>query len=74
MSKYMSVPILKKHECGYSWWVPEDAPKVIEALEKEHPKLEFVQFVTSPGNGGYREYALMKLKEDPYSSLCGWIL
>jgi hypothetical protein len=65
LEKYITTGIV---QCGtygknLKWWDKDDAPTVIAILEQKHPGYEFHQFVTSPGNGGYREYAIMKLKD-----------
>ena len=60
MDKYISVSVPSVQDCGYAWWTPKGALKVISFLEKEQPEYEFVQIVTSPGNGGYKEFAIMK--------------
>ena len=64
MKKYIVVHIPDRDENDkiLCWWVPEHFLKVIEILEKNTPEYDFHQVVTSPGNGGYREFALMKLK------------
>jgi hypothetical protein len=59
MEKYITREIPRAS--GVHWWVPECAPKIIEMLELANPHYEFVQFVTSPGNGGYKEYAILRL-------------
>lgn len=63
--KYISVSIPRKDENGdwCNWWVPDHGIKAIEILESENPNYEFVQIVTSPNNGGWKEYAIMKLKK-----------
>ena len=61
MSRYISVDIPTSNESWGHWWVPDQAVQVIEFLETEHPGYEFVQFVTSPGHGGYGEFALMRM-------------
>ena len=62
--KYITaeIPRCEQHGGSIAWWAPEDAPKVIKELERKNPDYDFHQFVTKPGNGGYREYAIMKLK------------
>jgi hypothetical protein len=64
MEKYILVHIPTEDENGkkINWWVPEQFLKVITVLEKNTPEYDFHQIVTSPGNGGYREFAVMKLK------------
>jgi len=62
--KYITTEIA---QCGtygkhLSWWRPDDAPTIIAILEQKNPGYDFHQFVTSPGNGGSKEYAIMKLK------------
>jgi hypothetical protein len=68
MDKYITIPdnfrFPEEIESNnnYTWWVPEELPLVIEMLEKYKPDYEFVQVITSPGNGGYPSFFLMKLK------------
>lgn len=57
MSKYITIDNVPS-----GWWAPERMPDIIEKVEKENPNYEFVQIVTSPGNGGYKEFIIMKLK------------
>lgn len=63
--KYITteIPSCEQHGESIAWWAPKHAPKVIKELERKNPGYDFHQFVTSPGNGGYREYAIMKLKD-----------
>ena len=65
MKKYIVVNIPKKdkNEDTLCWWVPKHVPEIIEILEKENPNYEFHQFVTSPCNGGYKEFAIMKINK-----------
>ena len=58
--KYKSVDTPSIHECGYAWWVPDDAPQVIQWVEEQNPGYVFVQFVTRPGNGGYQDFVILK--------------
>lgn len=58
--KAVEIPNRDKDGKYHLWWVPEHAAAVIATLEHENPGYTFHQFVTSPGNGKYREYALMK--------------
>ena len=61
--KYIATGIPDRNECGFCWWVPKDVVEVIEYLEKEYPEMDFVQFVTRPGNGGHPDYALLRRKK-----------
>ena len=62
--KYITTRIEPHHTDKKSlhWWVAEEMPEIIEVLERKHSDYEFLQVVTSPGHGGYRSYAIMKLK------------
>jgi hypothetical protein len=63
MEKFITVGIPSYSEGKYiSWWSPNMCCKVIEILEKENPAYEFQQIITSPGNGGWSDFAIMKLK------------
>lgn len=66
MEKYItiSVPGWDDNGDNLSWWVPEHMPRVIAKVEKNNPDYEFHQIVTSPGNGNYREFIIMKLKSN----------
>lgn len=64
MKKYIIIDFPEKDEDEnrLCWWVPAHALKTIEIIEKQNPDYVFHQIVTSPGNGGYREFIIMKLK------------
>lgn len=47
---------------SHRWFVKDGAVHVIELLEKQNPNYEFVQFMTSPGHGWHKEFAIMKRK------------
>lgn len=66
MDKYITVDIPKndKNNNFLAWWVPSKITKIIEIAEEENPNYDFHQIVTSPGNGGYSEFMLMKLKPE----------
>lgn len=67
LPKYITIDMSydsDKPERVRGWWVPSNCLKFIETIEEENPDYEFVQIVTSPGNGGYREFAIMKLRND----------
>ena len=58
----VSIPTCTKHGERLNWWNPGHVPKIILKMESENIGYDFHQFVTSPGNGGHGEYAIMKLK------------
>ena len=64
MNEYVccDIPCHDKDGNYVAWWNPANVPLVIKILENENPSYKFHQFVTSPGNGGYSEFAIMKIK------------
>jgi hypothetical protein len=63
-NKYIlrDIPSVDKDDKHISWWAYEHCLKAIEKLEFDNPNYEFVQIITSPGNGPYGDFAIMKLK------------
>lgn len=65
--KYITVSM--EYEIGQvfkaqAWWAPKNCLNFIATIENDNPAYEFVQIVTSPGNGGYKEFAIMKLRDN----------
>ena len=60
--KYKIIETPSQNECGFCWWVPEDVIKVIEYIEDINPDYNFIQFITSPGHGGYPDCIILKRK------------
>jgi len=66
MDKYITVEIPEKDSTGHriAWWVPDMCLKVIEILEKENPKYDFFQIVTTGNISCSSKFAIMKIKTD----------
>lgn len=70
MEKYitLTIPMTDIDGKNIYWWASDHMPRVIEKLEKDNVNYDFVQVVTSAGNGGHREFVIMKLKPNLHLS------